>query len=65
MEMEISCLTYTVSVYMVHLQGTSHGFEINVINAFYNEFWNQFGKFFKRSCFFALGICKKTKALRF
>ena len=38
MEMEISYLTYTVSVYMVHLQGTSHGFEINVINAFYNEF---------------------------
>ena len=44
MEMEISCLTDTgrgskiVSVYMVYLQGMSHQFEINVINAFYNKF---------------------------
>ena len=27
-----------VSVYMVYLQGMSHQFEINVINAFYNKF---------------------------
>ena len=44
MEMEISCLIRTgpeskiVSVYMVYLQGMSHQFEINVINAFYNKF---------------------------
>ena len=44
MEMEISCLTHTGSgikncfVYMVYLQGMSHQFEINVINAFYNKF---------------------------
>ena len=65
MEMEISCLTVLargskiVSVYMVYLQGISHQFEMNVINAFYNKFWNQFGKFFKGSCFFAFGIWKK------
>ena len=34
----------TVSVYMVYLQGMSHQFEINVINAFYIKLWNQFGK---------------------
>ena len=62
--MEISCLTRTgpgskiVSVYMVYLQGMSHEFEINVINAFYIKFWNPFGKFFKRSCFFPFGILK-------
>ena len=39
-EMEISCLTAlargskVVSVYMGYLQGMSHQFEINVINAF-------------------------------
>ena len=44
MEMEISCQTRTgpgsknCSVYMVYLQGMYHQFEINVINAFYNEF---------------------------
>ena len=44
MEMEISCLSRTgpgiknCSVYMVYLQGMSHQFEINVINAFYNKF---------------------------
>ena len=65
MEMEISCLTILtreseiVSVYMVYLQGISHQFEIDVINAFYNKFWNQFGKFFKRSWLFAFGIWKK------
>ena len=66
MEMEISCLTILtreseiVSVYMVYLQGISHQFEISVINAFYNKFWNRFGKFFKRSWFFAFGIWKKA-----
>ena len=44
METEISCLTRTgpgskiVPVYMVYLQGMSHQFEINVINALYNKF---------------------------
>ena len=44
MDMEISCLTRTGpgvrngSVYMVYLQGMSHQFAINVINAFYNKF---------------------------
>ena len=65
MEMEISCLTVLargskiVSVYMVYLQIISHQFEIDVINALYDKFWNQFGKFFKRSWFFAFGIWKK------
>ena len=62
MEMEISCYTRTsreiknCSVYMVYLQGMSHQFEINAINVFYNKFGNHFGKFFKRSWFFAFGI---------
>ena len=51
MEIEISCLTRSgggskiISVYMVHLQGISHQFEIN-----------QFGKFFKHSWFFTFGV---------
>ena len=62
---DVSCLTVLargskiVSVYMVYLQGISHQFEIDVINAFYNKFWYQFGKFFKRYWFFAFGIWKK------
>ena len=62
---DVNCLTVLargskiVSVYMVYLQGISHQFEIDVINAFYNKFWNQFGKFFKRSWLFAFGIWKK------
>ena len=65
--MEISCLpvlargSKIVSVYMVYLQGMSHQFEINVINAFYNKFWNQYGKFFKLSWFLPFGIWKKWK----
>ena len=43
---------------MVYLQDMSHQFEINLINAFYNKFWNQFSKFFKRSSCFAFGIWK-------
>ena len=46
---------------MVFLQGMSHQFQINVINAFYNKFWNQFGKLFKRSWFFAFDIWKKRR----
>ena len=46
---------------MVYLQVMSHQFEINVINAFYNKFLNQFGKFFKRSLFLAFGIEKKRR----
>ena len=46
---------------MVYLQGMSHQFQINVINAFYNKFWNQFGKLFKRSWFFAFDIWKKRR----
>ena len=67
MEMEITCLTRTgpgiknCSVYMVYLQGMSHQFEINVINAFYNKFWNHFGKFFKRSWFFCFWHLKKRR----
>ena len=65
--MEISCFTHTgpgtknCFCYMVYLQGMPHQFEINVINAFYNKFWNQFGKFLKRSWFFAFGIWKKRR----
>ena len=67
MEMEITCLTRTgpgiknCSVYMVYLQEISHQFEINVINAFYNNFWNHFGKFFKRSRFFSFWHLKKRR----
>ena len=46
---------------MVYLQGMSHQFQINVISAFYNKFWNQFGKLFKRSWFFAFDIWKKRR----
>ena len=46
---------------MVYLQGMSHQFQINVINAFYNKFWNQFGKLFKRSWFFAFDIWKNRR----
>ena len=60
MKMEISCLTRTgpgiknCFCYMVYLLGMPYQFEKNVINAFYNKFRNQFGKFLKRSWFFAL-----------
>ena len=53
-----------VSVYMTYVQGMSNQFEINVISACYNMFWNQFDKFFKRSWFFLLPSEKK-KAIRF
>ena len=46
---------------MVYLQGMSHQFQINVINAFYHKFWNQFGNLFKRSWFFAFDIWKKRR----
>ena len=65
MEIEISCLPRagrgTKSCFClqyIFLQGMSHQFEVNVIIAFYNKFWNQFGKFFKHSWFFAFGIWK-------
>ena len=64
MKIEISCLTRNglgiknCFCYMVYLQGMPHQFEINVINAFYSKFWNQFGKFPKHSWFFAFGIWK-------
>ena len=50
-----------VSVYMVYLQGMSHQFQINVISAFHNKFWSQFGKLFKRFWFFAFDIWKKRR----
>ena len=59
MEMEISCLTRSggrskiISVYMVHLQGISHQFEIN-----------QFGKFLNILGFLLLAS-EKTSALHF
>ena len=37
--MLIKLLSKIVSVYMVYLQGMSHQCEINVINTFYNKFW--------------------------
>ena len=42
-----------------------HQFEINVINAFYNKFWSQFGKFFKRSLIFAFGVWRKNEGFTF
>ena len=45
----------------VYLQGMPHQFERNIINAFYNKFWNQIGKFLKHSWFFAFGIWKKRR----
>ena len=39
----------------------SHQFQINVISAFHNKLWNQFGKLFKRSWFFAFDIWKKRR----
>ena len=54
-----------VSVYVVYLQRMSHQFQINVINAFYNKFWNQFGELFKRSCFFAFDIWKNRRRYDF
>ena len=54
-----------VSVCMVYLQGMYHEFQINVINAFYNKFWNQFGKLFKRSLFFTFDIWKKRRQYAF
>ena len=71
MEMEICCRTLTdpgskiVSVCMVYFQGMYHQFEINVINAFYNKFWSQFGKFFKRSLIFAFGVWRKNEGFTF
>ena len=53
-----------VSVYMVYLQGMSHQFEINLSNAFYNKFWNQCDKFFRRSWLFAFGIWKRMETIR-
>ena len=52
------------SVYMVYLQGMSHQFEINLSNAFYNKFWNQCDKFFRRSWLFAFGIWKRMETIR-
>ena len=46
---------------MVYLQAMSHQFPINVVNLFYNNYWNQFGKVFKRSWFFAFDIWKKRR----
>ena len=54
-----------VSVYMVYWLGMSHQFEINLSNAFYNKFWNQCDKFFRRSWLFAFGIWKRMEAIRF
>ena len=50
---------------MVYFQGMYHQFEINVINAFYNKFWSQFGKFFKRSLIFAFGVWRKNEGFTF
>ena len=50
-----------VFVFIVYLQGMYHEFQINVINAFYNKFWNPFGKLFKRSLFFTFDIWKKRR----
>ena len=70
MEMEIGCLTRTgpeikncfclLGIYLFLL---SRQFEIIVINAFYNKFWNHFGKFFKRSWFFFDDLWYKVTAL--
>ena len=49
----------------VYLQGMSHQFEISLSNAFYNKFWNQCDKFFKRSWLFAFDIWKRMEAIRF
>ena len=70
MEMEVICLTRTgpgiknCSVYMVYLQGMSHQFQINVINAFYNKFEITLVNFLNVLVFFLLAS-KKTNALRF
>ena len=65
MEMEISCLPRTgletkscFCLQYIFLQGMSDQFEVNVIIAFCNKFWNQFGKFFKHSWLFAFGTWK-------
>ena len=66
MEMEISCYTVLTqgSKNCFCLQGIFAGNVSsiwNVINAFYNKFWNGFGEFFKRPGFFAFGIWTKGK----
>ena len=70
MEMEISCLTVLargskiVSVYMVYLQGISHQFEIDVIDAFYNKFLKSEINFLNALGFLPLAS-QKREALHF
>ena len=48
---------------MVYLQGMSHEFQVNVINAFYNKFWNQISKIqILKFCFWQL---KKNGGYKF
>ena len=68
--MEISCLTVLargskiVSVYMVYLQGISHQFEIDVIDAFYNKFLKSEINFLNALGFLPLAS-QKREALHF
>ena len=70
MEMEISCLTVLargskiVSVYMVYLQGISHQFEMDVIDAFYNKFLKSEINFLNALGFLPLAS-QKREALHF